>query len=86
VRGIRCCIEVSGLPEAELKACLDEFDAMVRRDQEVDEFADALVSAFGCISGGIIQDCADIDDMYTPGEIFDVIMDVRNKDGGDLNV
>lgn len=47
---------------------------------------EGLVGAFGCVKGGIIQDCADIDDMYTPGEIIDVIMDVRNKEGGDMNV
>lgn len=81
---LQYAVEVSGLPENQLIACMGLIQRMQRRISEDVTLVAALLSAFGCVGeDGIVNDCVGYGGSYTPGEIMDVILDTVDKITGE---
>ena len=77
---IRYCIENAGLTEEQLRRCLQVFDELRHFDAGDTVNVEDLLEAFNCIDeDGIVRDCTDPTEMYTPGEIMDVIAEVAER-------
>lgn len=77
---IRYCIENAGLTETQLRRCLQVFDELRHFDAGDTVNVEDLLEAFNCIDeDGIVRDCTDPTEMYTPGEIMDVIAEVAER-------